>query len=140
MPPDWNLDCDWGLEIGLLSNHLSSEQRETLTTKKNWTDGQDAIGLLSAWPLLSHSVSRGTSAAGVVVAKVQHLALGLFEPHTVGFGPSIQPVQVPLHSNPAFQQIDTPPRLGVICKFANGALNPLIQIINKDIEQDWVQH
>ncbi|KAJ7428092.1 hypothetical protein WISP_01927 [Willisornis vidua] len=22
MPPDWNLDCDWELEIGLLSNQL----------------------------------------------------------------------------------------------------------------------
>ncbi|KAK4810864.1 hypothetical protein QYF61_008836 [Mycteria americana] len=33
---------------------------------------------------------------GVVVAQVQDLALGLVEPHTVGLGPSIQPVQVPL--------------------------------------------
>ncbi|RMC17429.1 hypothetical protein DUI87_06011 [Hirundo rustica rustica] len=32
------------------------------------------------------------------------------------------------------------PQLGAICKLADGELNPLIQIINKDTKQDWVQH
>ncbi|PKU37700.1 hypothetical protein llap_11996 [Limosa lapponica baueri] len=33
---------------------------------------------------------------GVVVTQVQDPALGLVEPHTIGFGPSIQSVQIPL--------------------------------------------
>ena len=33
---------------------------------------------------------------GVVVAKVQDPALGLVEPHPIGFSPVIQPVQIPL--------------------------------------------
>ncbi|KAK4833077.1 hypothetical protein QYF61_027739 [Mycteria americana] len=33
---------------------------------------------------------------GVIVTQVQDLALGLVKPHTIGLGPSIQPVQVPL--------------------------------------------
>ncbi|RMC04013.1 hypothetical protein DUI87_19350 [Hirundo rustica rustica] len=80
------------------------------------------------------------STAGVVVAKVQDLALGLVKPPTVGFGPWIQPVQVPLQSPPTLQQIHTHTQLGVICKFADGGLSPLIQTINADTEihAGWV--
>ncbi|KAK4821623.1 hypothetical protein QYF61_026057 [Mycteria americana] len=74
---------------------------------------------------------------GVAVAQVQDLALGLVEPHTIGLGPSIQPVQVPLQSLPTLQQINTPTQLGVICKLTEGALDPFVQIIDKDIKQDW---
>ncbi|KAK4808458.1 hypothetical protein QYF61_005523 [Mycteria americana] len=77
---------------------------------------------------------------GVVVTQVQDLALGLVEPHTIGLGPSIQPVQVPLQSLPTLQQINTPTQLGVICKLTEGALDPFIQIIDKEIKQNWPQH
>ncbi|KAK4826724.1 hypothetical protein QYF61_010977 [Mycteria americana] len=77
---------------------------------------------------------------GVVVTQVQDLALSLVEPHTIGLGPSIQPVQVPLQSLPPLKQINTPTQLGVICKLTEDALNPFIQIIDKDIKQDWPQH
>ncbi|KAK4832707.1 hypothetical protein QYF61_025168, partial [Mycteria americana] len=77
---------------------------------------------------------------GVVVTQVQDPALGLVEPHTIGLGPSIQPVQVPLQSLPTLKQINTPTQLGVICKLTEGALDPLIQIIDKDIKQNWPQH
>jgi len=52
----------------------------------------------------------------VVVTKVQDLAFGLVEPRTVGLGPSIQPVQIPLQDLPTLKQIDTHAQLGVICK------------------------
>ncbi|KAK4813546.1 LOW QUALITY PROTEIN: hypothetical protein QYF61_009589 [Mycteria americana] len=77
---------------------------------------------------------------GVVVIQVQDLALGLVEPHTIGLGPSMQPVQVPLQSLPTLKQIDVPAKLGVICKLTEGILSPLIQIIDKDIKQDWPQN
>ncbi|KAK4827635.1 hypothetical protein QYF61_019845 [Mycteria americana] len=77
---------------------------------------------------------------GVVVTQVQDLALSLVEPHTVGPGPSIQPVQVPLQSLPTLQQINAPAQLGVICKLTEGALDPFIQIIDKDIKQNWPQY
>ncbi|KAK4815176.1 hypothetical protein QYF61_021036 [Mycteria americana] len=77
---------------------------------------------------------------GVVVAQVQDLALGLVEPHTIDLGPSIQPVQVPLQSLPPLQQINTPAQLGVICKLTEGALDPFVQIIDKDVKQNWPQH
>ncbi|KAK4812626.1 hypothetical protein QYF61_011497 [Mycteria americana] len=77
---------------------------------------------------------------GVVVTQVQDLPLGLVKPHTIGLGPSIQPVQVPLQSLPPLQQINTPAQLGVICKLTEGALDPFVQIIDKDVKQDWPQH
>ncbi|KAK4814531.1 hypothetical protein QYF61_022020 [Mycteria americana] len=77
---------------------------------------------------------------GVAVAQVQDLALGLVKPHTIDLGPLIQPVQVPLQSLPPLKQINTPTQLGVICKLTEGALDPLVQIIDKDIKQNWPQH
>ncbi|KAK4824878.1 hypothetical protein QYF61_021085 [Mycteria americana] len=43
-------------------------------------------------------------------------------------------------SLPTLKQINTPAQLGVICKLTEGALDPLIQIIDKDIKQDWPRH
>ncbi|KAK4809818.1 hypothetical protein QYF61_014286 [Mycteria americana] len=77
---------------------------------------------------------------GVAVAQVQELALSLVEPHTIGPSPSIQPAQVPLQSLPALQQINPPTQLGVTCRLTEGALHRFVQIIDKDIKQDWPQH
>ncbi|KAK4821986.1 hypothetical protein QYF61_006234 [Mycteria americana] len=77
---------------------------------------------------------------GVAVAQVQDLALGLVKPHTIDPSPSIQPVQVPLQSLSTLQQIDTPTQLGVICKLTEGALDPFVQIIDKEVKQNWPQH
>ncbi|KAK4818581.1 hypothetical protein QYF61_015381 [Mycteria americana] len=74
---------------------------------------------------------------GVVVTQVQDLALGLVKPHTIDLGPLIQPVQVPLQSLPPLKQINTPTQLGVICKLTKDALNPLSQITDKDVKQNW---
>ncbi|KAK4831168.1 hypothetical protein QYF61_015638 [Mycteria americana] len=77
---------------------------------------------------------------GVAVAQVQDLALGLVKPHTIHPSPSIQPVQVPLQSLPTLQQINTPTQLGVVCKLTESALDPFVQIIDKDVKQNWPQH
>ncbi|KAK4815816.1 LOW QUALITY PROTEIN: hypothetical protein QYF61_007425 [Mycteria americana] len=74
------------------------------------------------------------------VAVTQDLALGLAEPHTIDLGPWIQPVQVPLQSLPTLKQINTPTPLGVICKLTESALDPSVQIIDKDIKENWPQH
>ncbi|KAK4829782.1 LOW QUALITY PROTEIN: hypothetical protein QYF61_006581 [Mycteria americana] len=75
---------------------------------------------------------------GVVVTQVQDLALGLVEPYTIDLGPSTHPVQIALL--PTLQQINTPTQLGVICKLTESALGPLIQVVDKDIKQNWPQH
>lgn len=68
---------------------------------------------------------------------MQDLALGLVEPHMTGLGPVIQPVQIPLQSLPILQQINTSTQFGVICELTEVALDTLIQIIDKDTNQDW---
>ncbi|KAK4826692.1 hypothetical protein QYF61_010701 [Mycteria americana] len=123
--------------------------------------GQDAIGLLGRLgTLLAHIQAavnqhpqvllcqaafqplfpKPVALHGVAVAQVQDLALGLVKPHTIHPSPSIQPVQVPLQSLPTLKQINTPTQLGVVCKLTESALDPFVQIIDKDIEQNWPQH
>ncbi|TRZ26666.1 hypothetical protein HGM15179_000437 [Zosterops borbonicus] len=58
------------------------------------------------------------------------------ESYKIGLGPSIQPVQIPLQSHPVIWHTNSPTPLGVICEFDEGALNLIIQIIDKDIKQD----
>jgi len=76
----------------------------------------------------------------MVVTQVQDLAFGLVEPHTVGLSPLIQPAQIPLQGLPTLKQIDTPTQFGVICKLTEGALSPIIQIIDNDIKQNCTQN
>ncbi|KAK4828223.1 hypothetical protein QYF61_024718 [Mycteria americana] len=85
-------------------------------------------------------VPKSAALHGVVVTQVQDLALSLVEPHTIGPSPSIQPVQIPLQSLPTLKQIYTPSQFGVICKLTEGALDPFVQIIDKDIKQNWPQY
>jgi len=70
---------------------------------------------------------------------VQSPALGLVEPHTVGLGPSIQSVQIPLQSLSTLNQIDTSAQLGVVCRLTEGALNPLVHITDKGSKQNRPQ-
>ncbi|KAK4826718.1 LOW QUALITY PROTEIN: hypothetical protein QYF61_010933 [Mycteria americana] len=129
-------------------NHFPSPAGHTI-----FDTSQDAVGLLGhLGTLLAHiqpAVNQHPQVLlcwaafqplfpmhGVVVAQVQDLALGRLEPHTTDLGPSIQPVQ----SLPPLKQINTPTQLGVICKLTEGALDPFVQIIDKDIKQNWPQH
>jgi len=70
---------------------------------------------------------------------MQDPAFGLVKPCKIGIGSLIQPIQIPLQILPTLKQIDTPAQLGVTCKLTEGALNPLTQIICKDVKQDWTQ-
>ncbi|KAK4810004.1 hypothetical protein QYF61_004911 [Mycteria americana] len=45
-----------------------------------------------------------------------------------------------VQSLPTLKQINTPAQLAVTCKLTEGALDPLVQTIDEDIEQDWPQH
>ncbi|KAK4814519.1 hypothetical protein QYF61_021620 [Mycteria americana] len=96
--------------------------------------------VLFCWSAFQPLFPKPVALRGVLVTHVQDLALSLVEPHTTGLGPSIQPVQVPLQTLPTLKKINTPTQLGVICKLTEGTLNPLVQIIDKDIKQDWPQY
>ncbi|KAK4832391.1 hypothetical protein QYF61_022246 [Mycteria americana] len=55
--------------------------------------------------------------------------------HEVHMGSLLKPVKVPLDGIPSLKHISYTTELGAICKFAEGALNPTVYVINKDIEQ-----
>jgi len=59
------------------------------------------------WAALQPLFPRPVVLHGFVVTKVQDPAFGLIEPHTLGLGPLIQPVQIPLQSLPTLEQINT---------------------------------
>ncbi|KAK4832178.1 hypothetical protein QYF61_020958 [Mycteria americana] len=94
--------------------------------------------VLLCWAAFQPLSPKPVALHGAAVTQVQDLALSLVEPHTTGLSPSIQPVQVPLQSLPTLKQINTPAQLGIVCKLAEGALDALIQVIDKD-KQNWPQ-
>ena len=69
---------------------------------------------------------------------VQDLTLGLVELHPVGLNPAwLDPsVQTFLTSS----RFDASCQVGVICRLTEDALNALIQVINKDIDQAKTQY
>ncbi|PKU39011.1 hypothetical protein llap_10688 [Limosa lapponica baueri] len=131
MPFLWEGAQNWRfLEVGgthqfpvQRDDHLLSPIHHTVLDT-----GQDAVGLLGQLgTLLAHvqqtvdqhpqvllrqaapaTLPQACSAAGVVVTQVQDSALGLVEPHPIGLGRWIQPVQIPLQSLPTLQQVNTP--------------------------------
>ncbi|KAK4828585.1 hypothetical protein QYF61_027675 [Mycteria americana] len=76
---------------------------------------------------------------GVAPTQVQDFALGLVEPHEVHTGPLLELVQVPLDSMPSLRRVNRTTQLGVICKLAEGALDPAVYVIDDDIKQYWSQ-
>ena len=68
---------------------------------------------------------------------MQDLALGLVDPHEVHTGPLLQLVQVSLDGIPSLRYVDRTTRLGVICKLAEGILNPTV--IDEDLAFVLVQ-
>ena len=50
-------------------------------------------------------------------------------------GPLLQSVQVSLDGFPSFQCIDCTTQLGVILKLAEGSLDAIVYVIDKDIEE-----
>jgi len=75
----------------------------------------------------------------IALTQVQHLALGLLEPHQVHVGPLLKLVQVPLDGISFFCCINRTTQLSVVCKLAEGALDPTVYVIDKDIKQYWSQ-
>ncbi|KAK4828081.1 hypothetical protein QYF61_023141 [Mycteria americana] len=103
-------------------NHFPSPAGHTI-----FDTSQDAIGLLG---------HLGTLLAHIQAAVNQHSQVLLCQ---AAFQP-LFPKPVALHgvavaqSLPTRQQINTPTQLGVICKLTESALDPFVQIIDKDVK------
>lgn len=116
---------------------LSATHHTSLNTfRSSASPGALALGTSGLMSSLCHQHCQGPSCClpaslpslelqGVVVTQGQDLAFGLVVPHTLGLGPWLQPVQIPLQSLPDLQKINSPTQLGVICQLHEVALMPL---------------
>ncbi|PKU44723.1 hypothetical protein llap_4997 [Limosa lapponica baueri] len=83
----------------------------------------------------------GRRTPGVALTQLQDLALGLFDPHEVHIGPLLEPAQITLDGILSLRCVNNSTQLGVICKLAEGALNPsmslsfYVYVIDEDIKQ-----
>ncbi|KAK4816309.1 hypothetical protein QYF61_014607 [Mycteria americana] len=74
------------------------------------------------------SIPSSPSLLGVAPTQVQDLALGLVEPHEVHMGPVLKLVQISLEGILSLRRVNCTIQLGVICKLAEGALDPTVSV------------
>ena len=76
----------------------------------------------------------------VIPLQVQDFVFSFDGLHEIPVSPFLQPVEVPLDGSMTLWCISRSSQFCVISKLAHGALCPIIQIINEDVEQDWTQY
>lgn len=70
----------------------------------------------------------------------QNLAFLLNEYHTTGLSPLFQAAQISLQSLSTCSRSTLPTNLALLANLLEGELNYVIQVINKDVEQDQPQY
>ena len=68
---------------------------------------------------------------GVIPPQMQNFV----ELREVPLSPILQPVEVPLNGSTTIWCISHPSQFCIICELAEGALCPIVHIINEDVEQ-----
>jgi len=82
--------------------------------------------VLLGWAAPSPLIPQPALVAEVAPTPVQDLALGLVESHGVHMSPLLELVQVPLDGILSLRYVDHTTQLGVICRLAEGALDPTV--------------
>ena len=81
-----------------------------------------------------YKVSLGRRVPTLSACPCRDLALSLAELHGVGMGPPLKLVHIPLDSIPSLWCVNCSTQLNIICKLAEGALNPTVHITDKDVK------
>ncbi|KAJ7414718.1 hypothetical protein BTVI_40416 [Pitangus sulphuratus] len=106
--------------------------RQPIPNLENLFHGEILCGVQPEAPLAQHDAISSCPIASYLGEETDsQLAITSFlvAIESIGLSPSIQ---IPLQSLPALQQVNIPTQLSVICKLTEGALDPLVQIVNKD--------
>ena len=77
---------------------------------------------------------------GIASTQVQDLAFGFVEPHEVLLSQLLKTVKVSLNGIPSLWCVDFTTQLGVIHKFAEGALNPTVDVTDENIKEYQSQY
>ncbi|KAK4822423.1 hypothetical protein QYF61_015173 [Mycteria americana] len=105
-----------------------------------WLSGLRAHIAGSRLALLNPFFRQPVLIPGLAPTQVQDLALGLVEPHEVRMGPLLELVQVPVNGIPSLRRVSRTTQVGVICKLAEGALDPSVYVVDEDIKQCCSQY
>lgn len=116
-PQIWRQLCRWGLTRGRQRSRIPPS---TAAHAMGSAQHMGASGRQCTWPgfvqlliqpfsqavlllraALNPSSTQPELLLGITTILVQHLTLGLAELHKAGTGPSLRPVQVPLHAIPS---------------------------------------
>ena len=87
------------------------------------------------YPFVSHLVLT----VGLPAIQMQDLALIFVELHEVHLGTLLEPVEVSLGSISSLRLVDCTTEFGVIHRFAEGALNPTVNVTHEDIKKHQSQ-
>jgi len=71
---------------------------------------------------------------GVILHQVQDPALPLAELQEVLVGSFLRPIKAPVNGSRCSWCISCSSQFRILCKLAEGALRPITQVINKDVE------
>ncbi|KAK4826357.1 hypothetical protein QYF61_007951 [Mycteria americana] len=153
--------CDGSLQNAMLQTVVVRMLIDEQLRCPSCLDDQDMVGLLGCeCTLLAHVqlfihqypqvllrraapnpfIPQPVLILGVAHTQVQDPVVVLAEPHEVHMGPLLQLVQVPLDDFLSFWHVNRTTQLGVICKCAEGALDPTVYIIAENIKQHWSQY
>ncbi|PKU43223.1 hypothetical protein llap_6461 [Limosa lapponica baueri] len=77
---------------------------------------------------------------GLSLTQVQDPPLCLIDLHKVHMGPLLKSVQVPLDGIPSLRHVNCTTQLGVVCKLAEGAPSPTVDVTDEDTKQCWSQY
>ena len=85
-------------------------------------------------------ISQSLLMSGIAPTQVQHLALGLIELHVVCTGSTLKPAYITLHGIPALQHVNHIAQLHITHKPAEHALNPIVHVINRGVNQQCTRN
>ncbi|KAJ7420714.1 hypothetical protein BTVI_20654 [Pitangus sulphuratus] len=135
----------------ITDNNLGLEM-ESLVAAENITGKGDSTGVMRQWYSLAQfkiitlcPIATGSAKSfvpillmgplqGVALTKVLDLVLGLVELHEVPIGPLLKLVQIPLDVILSFRCVNSTTQPGVVCKLAEGALDPCVCVIDNGIK------
>jgi len=141
-------ELDAGLQVGSHQSGVEGQNHPPRPTGHAASDAvQDTLGLLGCkrtlpahvqfsihqYPqvlllraALNPFVSQSILILKTALTQVQDLAHGLVEPYEFHTGPLLELVRVPLDSILSLRCVNYTTQLGVICRFAEGALDPTV--------------
>lgn len=141
--------CRWGLtreqqrgripSLPLLATFLWMQPRTHLSFWAASSQCQGTSSPSSSSTLLSRaalhlSIPQPVWEPGIAPTQVQHLALGLVEPHEFHVGPLPEFVQAPWMAACPLGVSSAQPQVGVIRKLAGSAIDPTVNVLDEEIK------